>query len=535
MRKNYTVGINQKQKTVNGKRFTLGHACVFFLFLTIMVFTSAYATSQLIRTYQAAEPLVAEVTKVSFSQKQATALVALPNRTSVQPVDITDAPYEEIVDWANHQGSIEVFLNDQNVWQPYKPHMPLGALFSGLFLITFSTLFSSFIPLFKRRVFRLSFAAIHLGIFWMIHLLYGTFQWFFFIQILPIVIAWFILNRLNVSSEFSTGGSYSRSYPPYALGGRIIPLIVGLVFCSVGGVLQYFVLDTERTSIEHLQARREVTLTPHLTRTTSSDSGRNSSTTTELLVSYLQEDGTPYYAYLNSDEKAHLTEAQEKIRHMRFRRLCNGSAVLGSVSCSDPNSVYPCTPTLKDSAVLNETFTNFFSARFPLLLSIPFLIFGLLMLSMVGFELLSPRHKLVYNAKRDWMPQIWCRATLWVLFPATLTIAGVEWFHFYGHLPKVPIYGTLALFSPAVGVLLLFIQQRIHLRHSPHYSLTYQKELTGITFTISPPQTNPPIVLCDDAHLTPTSQGENQWRLAWVSTPKHLQIHLADGTFFHLS
>lgn len=535
MKKSYTVGLNKKQKSINGKRFTLGHACVFFLFLTVMVFTAAYATSHLIQTYQFAEPIVAKVTQVTFSHRKATALVSIPSIPSVQPVDITDAPYEEIVEWANHQGCIEVFLNDQNVWQPYEPHTPLGALFIGLFLITFSTLFSSFIPLFKQRIFRLFFAAIHLGIFWTIHLLNGTFQWFFIIQILPIMIAWFILNRLNVSAECSTGGCYSRSYPPYAWGGRIIMLIVGLVFCGVGGALQYFVLDSGRASIERLQARREVTLTPHLTKTTSSDSGRNSSTTTHLLVSYLQEDGTPYYVYLNSDEEAHLTEAQEKIRHMRFRRLCNGSAVLGSVSCSDPTTVYPCTPTLKDSAVLNETFTNFFSTHFPLLLSVPFLIFGLLMLSMVGFELLSPRHKLVYNAKRDWMPQIWYRAILWVLFPTTLAIAGVEWFHFYGHLPKVPTYGTLVLFSPAVGILLLFIRQHIHLRHSPIYSLTYQKELTGITFTINPPQVNPPIVLCDDVHLTPTAQGENQWRLAWISIPKHLQIHLEDGTFFHLS
>lgn len=141
MKKSYTVGLNKKQKSINGKRFTLGHACVFFLFLTVMVFTAAYATSHLIRTYQFAEPIVAQVTQVSFSHRKATALVSIPNIPSVQPVDITDAPYEEIVEWANHQGCIEVFLNDQNVWQSYKPHTPLGALLIGLFLITFSTFF----------------------------------------------------------------------------------------------------------------------------------------------------------------------------------------------------------------------------------------------------------------------------------------------------------------------------------------------------------------------------------------------------------
>jgi hypothetical protein len=99
----------------------------------------------------------------------------------------------------------------------------------------------------------------------------------------------------------------------------------------------------------------------------------------------------------------------------------------------------------------------------------------------------------------------------------------------------VPTYGTLVLFSPAVGILLLFIRQHIHLRHSPRYSLTYQKELTGITFTINPPQAVPPAVQCDNVHLTPTAQGENQWRLVWISIPKHLQIHLEDGAFFHLS
>lgn len=525
--------MEEEQQTTKGRGITARGPYLFLIVFTVMLFSMARATSDLLRKYQYADPVVATVCEVAFNHGQASATLSVPGVPTAQTIDLTDAPCKEIVAWANHQGQINVFQNGEKQWQIYQQNTTCEAFIAGLILIALSAIFSSNIGHFKWRPLRLIFTVVHLGIFWTIHLLAGTFQWFFVFHLLPIVIAGLILSRTKEQSG-SSSGVYVSTFPPYSWGGRAVMVIVGMFFIGIGMALQFWVLRSGRASIEALQARHEVVLTPHLSKTYSS-SGRTSKTTSEVIASYLKEDGKPHYVCLDSDEDPHLSYAKVCIHDLRFQRLYDGQSVYGSVSCGDLDSVYLCMPTLSDSVFLNDSLANFSGIHLPLLLSVPFLIFGLLMFGMFCIELLLPRRKLVYNAKRDWVAQHWCCATRWILLPAVMAIAGCQWHAFYGRLPTVPLYITLALFAPVVGTLLLLIAQRRRLRNAPIYALTYQKEATGITFTITPSQSQPPTVHVDNSPQKPIRQGENQWCLAWMSPPKYLQIHLEDGAFFHLS
>lgn len=478
-------------------------------------------------------PVLAQVHAVKFEGNTAYAAVSVPGITGRPAVDLGDT-YQEIADLANTPNAgMMVIRHKEKGFVPYQAGGTIMMTLFGLFTLLMATIFSSLMSPIKVRKWRMIFPTFLLALLWGCHLHNGIFQPLFLVQAVPVVIGWLILSHSprEKGRSTETASIYSLKY-------TLITLIAGLVFGGVGFGLQAWMLNSVRSQIAFLSDCRQTPIRAHLSKSeTSSGSRGGSSTTYYLLISYAKEDGSRHYTVVTDGETGGLFKKEVRDwSENNFRRLYrHHDEVLGTVSVSHPDKVYLCPVTQKDTWLTQERLKDFGILHFLRLFATPFFLVGLFCIGGAIVPGFLKRERV--SKENNTLPQVTCRIIQWVMLPVATLFALYQLLSIQRLLTaemSFPFVTALTIAAaPVVALIALFISLK-HVKKTGRYRIDYEMNPMGMTFTVTPPQTQPPVALLDDKRQTAVSCGPNQWRISWADRPRKIQVMTHDRVLFHL-
>lgn len=481
---------------------------------------------------QGAHPQTAHVQAVTFEKNEAIAHLQIPSVPTPQRLSLHNNIADILPLVNQQQATLTVIQKNDGSWRIFTEHFALFPTFFGTLLLTIETIFAANFTRIKRRKLRMVYPFILVAIMWAIWCYYGAFHWFFIAYLLPPLIGWHVLSKMDQPQKEKPVQMRSTA----TRASRVILLAVGLVFGSVGFGLQWWMLTTTQRTMDHLQARETVLLTPHLSRRSQSGGGRGSSDTTyDVLVSYTRADKTRHYVELSESNGELLSREQRSAIESNFWRLYNGHPVIGSVSKNDPDHLYASCPTQEDFLLANERWNDIGLFHGLRLFALPFYFIGLYFVGVFFLLLLLPKGKCPFSDTSTPLPQCTHLLFKYFMLPATLAFSLYQWLTVYGNIGDTfPIYSFIILLLPVIAALIGIFKTHAKMKKTGYYQLTFQEDAMGLTFTLLPPQHRPPKVETNTQRLTPVACGDNQWRLTWSERPSTLQITTAKGPFFLL-
>ncbi len=506
-----------------------------------MLFFSAFALGQAIfnglglQSTIGQKPIMADVQSVTFENRHATATVVPVGGTDALSIDLTNHPYEEIAHLANFKGELPILQTHTGTWEVYSGLDAIFILIFGAFTLLLCILVSSQFEFVKRPVCRLFFPLYLLCLILGTYLYLGVFQWYMLLIALPLLLAWGIHSMI----ERRKSSHVSSTTPPSTPSKRtttIFLFIFGIIFVGAGLAVLAFTHHMTCASLTTLEDRREVRLTPHLSKTVRSSSGRHgSSTSAYVLASYPQADGTPYYVVLNDDDGLLLKKYHRDFNRFQFSRLYRFVPILGSVSLHDPNAVLPSVPKHKDHLLYDEQLSDLGVFHILRLFAMPFYLFGLFAMALACTPFLMKRGTYVVQLIHDQekrLPQQNVALITKFMLPATILLAGYQWHTVYGRLPTLPLYSTLILFLPILICLILHLIQFVQIKRVGYYKVEFHTHEMGCCFSLTPPPKHPPRILINNVLMPVSNIAPNQWIIP--SIDKHFEIHVEPHLVFYV-
>lgn len=514
----------------------MGWGGMIFVVLFFLVFTSIQGSvmGSSAAATKGETPVLAQVHGVKFEGNTAYAAVSVPGITGRPAVDLGDN-YQEIADLANMPNAeMTVIRHKEKGFVPYQADSAIMMTVFGFFTMLMATIFSALMSPIKVRKWRMIFPTFLVALLWGYYLYHGTFQPLFLAQALPVIIGWLILSRSPREK-----GSRLEAHPIYSPKYTFFLLLFGLVFGGVAFGLQTWMLNAVRSQITFLSDCRQTPVRAHLSKKETSSGGRRggSSTTYYLLVSYAKEDGSRHYTVVTDGDTGGLFKKEVRDwSKNNFRRLYRyHNEVMGTVSASQPDKVYLCPVTQKDTCLTQERLKDFGIMHFLRLFATPFLLVGLFCIGGAIVPGFLKRERV--SKENNTLPQVTLRIIQWVMFPVSTLFALYQILSIQSLLTaemNFPLVTGLTIAAaPVVALIALFVSLK-HVKKTGRYRIDYDMEPMGMTFTITPPQTQPPVALLDEKRQTAVSFGPNQWRITWADRPRKILIVTRDKVTFHL-
>lgn len=443
----------------SSKKMGWGGMIFIMLFFLVFILGQGLVTGSSAAATKGESPISAQMHAVTFEGNRARASFTIPGVPGCPSVGLGDN-YREIARLANSPDSaITIIRHKTEGYVLYQPGASIMTMFFGLFTMVLATIFSSLMSPIKVRKWRMLFPAFLLALLWGCRLYFGTFQPLFIVQAVPLVIGWLILSRTSDRKV-----ACSRTATVYSARYALVLFAVGLVFGSVGIGLQLWMLDSVRTQISFLHDSRQAPVRVHLSKTeTSSRGGRRggSSSTSYLLVSYANTDGSRHYTVVSDGDTGGLFK--KEVRELSKRNFSclyrQHGEVTGTVSASDPDMVYLCPVSLKDTCLARERLKDFGMMHFLRLFSTPFFLFGLFLIGGAIVPRFLRREGISGNNAAH--PHVTYRVLQWVVFPGAALCALYQILVIRGLLTaemEFPLLtGVTVVAAPVVALIALLV------------------------------------------------------------------------------